>query len=107
MENDGERTISAWDVGAFQPVKDRRRRGFGSWLTKKSREGYKGQWQQESPAPGTSEMLSRYGLQRIINEERLYRLEEWDMGRVEGNAQEKDESLRMGFRQDKRGVRVW
>ena len=69
--------------------------------------GIQGHWQHESAAPGRSEMLSRYGLQRIINEERLYRLEEWDMGRVEGNAQEKDESLRMGFRQDKRGVRVW
>ena len=30
-------TISARDVGTFSLVKDRRRRSFGSWLTKKKR----------------------------------------------------------------------
>ena len=38
VENDGERTKSAWDVGTFSPAKDRRRGSFGSWLTKKSRQ---------------------------------------------------------------------
>ena len=31
---------------------------------------------------GTSEMLSRYGLQRINDEERLHRLEEWNVGSI-------------------------
>ena len=32
--------------------------------------------------PGTCEMLPRYRLQRINDEERLHRLKEWVMGRV-------------------------
>ena len=52
----------------------------------------------------TSEMLPRHGLQRTDDEERLHSHKEWDIGKVSG--QEKDESPRMGLRQDKRGFRV-
>ena len=37
VENDGERTIFAWDVGR-------------NWPTRKRQAGIQGQWQQESPA---------------------------------------------------------
>ena len=97
-----EKESLAWDVGIFLPRKKQSKEVSRAGRRRKQA-GIQGQWQQESRqrVPGTSKMLPRYGLQRTNGEERLHRLEEWDMGRVEGNLQEKDESLRMGLRQDK------
>ena len=50
--------------------------------------GMQGQWQQDTAfkrVRATSEMLSRYGLRRTNDEEKFHRLEEWDMGSVQGN----------------------
>ena len=48
---------------------------------------------------------SRNRLQRIYDEERLHRLEKWNVGRIKRNLEGKVESLRMGLRQDERGLR--
>ena len=40
VENDGERTIRAWD-GNISRVKDQRQRSFDSWPMNKSRQEYK------------------------------------------------------------------
>ena len=75
---------------------------------KRSRQECKvNQWQQESPAKEYLEQVQCCH-DTDCNEpmmKRLHRFEEWDMGRVYGNFEEKDENFRMGFRQVKRGFR--
>ena len=88
-------------------VKDQRQRSSDSWPIKAGRN-------TRSVAAGiasqgilgASELLPRHRLQRINGEERLHRIKRWNVGRILRDLFGKDESLRMGLRQDERGVRL-
>ena len=86
---------------ALSLVKDRKRRSFGSWLTKKSRQEYReGQWQQESPAKECLEQV-KCCHDTDCNEPMMKKCFSALKNGTKKKLQEKDESLRMGLRQDK------
>ena len=105
--NDWERAISARDVGTFSPVKDQRQRHFDNWPTRKGRREYK--VSGRSPAreyleqvkcchdTDCNESMMKKGFTALKNET-------WE--EYKETFLEKDESLRMGLRQDTRGLRV-
>ena len=90
-------------------MKDRRRRGFGSWLTKKSRQEYKGRWQQESLAKeylkqvkcchdtDCNEPMMKKGFTALKNGT-------WE--EFKETFKKKMKASEWGLRQDKRGVRL-
>ena len=65
--------------------------------------GIQGQWQQESPSKNYLEQV-KCCHDTDCNEPMMKKgftvLKKWNMGKEKGNRQEKDESLRMGLRQD-------
>ena len=79
--NDGERTAFAWDVGTFLQERSRVK-SSRELVDEEKQAGIQGQRQQESPAREYLEQVKIHELQRIDDEERLYRLKKWNVGRI-------------------------
>ena len=85
--NDKAIAISAWDVGTFLLWMIE-----GELADEEEQAGIQGQLQQESPAKKYLEQVKCFhdtDCNESMVKKRLHRLQEWDMGRVVGNLQEK------------------
>ena len=109
VENDGERTIFCVGCGTHFSCERSNAKKFRQLANEEKQAGIQGQWQQESPAKeyleqvkcchdtDGNESMMKKGFTAINNET-------WE--EYKETFREKDESLRMALRQDKRGVRV-
>ena len=95
-----------WEHSSFERSKAKKSRQL---TDEEKQAGIQGQWQQESPAREYLEQVKccrDTDCNESMMKEGFTALKTWNVGRISRDLQGQDESLRMGLRQDKRGVRL-